>query len=396
MEAELSNVTYFPRLVNATDESIRPFCARRDPGHRDGGHRIMEDDYPDRRDAGFLHIPAPLPAPVVQPGRSTADRGLSVDAEPSTEVEPAVPDDLDPNADARPLPASLALLNRPYQELSIQVDPDARALWCRLCPDGPPSFTPSMLRELNMLHHDIRSLFASTSKEEQPPLLYYVQGSKIPGIYNMGGDFAFMKDCVARADRDSLKRYAFDCVESVHRILTGFNSPIVSIALIQGDALGGGFEGALCCNVIVAERSSRMGFPEILFNTFPGMGAYSIISRRLSPAVAERLIMSGKVHTAEEMYEMGLVDVIAEDGEGETAVRDFMKAGESRHRVRKAMFDVRQRVNPVTLDELHDVTELWTDHVLKLAPSDLRRMSHLQAAQIRRLSRLQKSVEAQR
>lgn len=279
-------------------------------------------------------------------------------------------------------------MNRPYRELSVRVDPDVGALWCRLCPNGPPSFTPSMLGELNLLHHDIRSLFDAREPDEVAPLLYYVQGSSIPGIYNMGGDFAFMKECVGRNDREALKRYAFDCVESVHRILTGFETPIVSIALIQGDALGGGFEGALCCNTIIAERSSRMGFPEILFNTFPGMGAYSILSRRLSPAIAERLIMGGKVYTAEEMYEMGLVDIIAEDGEGEAAVQKFMKAGASRHRVRKVMFDIRQRVNPVTLDELHAITEMWVDHVLRLVPSDLRRMSHLQAAQVRRLTRL--------
>lgn len=384
MEAKLSNVTYFPRPLDATEGSVRSLCVRRDFDGREIARRTPEIRAHDQmaadrgvgeRDVAGLHnpgsfttpFPASLAAPVIDAGK--------------------------PTNDAAPLPASLALLNRSYQELSVQVDPEARALWCRLSPDGPPSFTPSMLRELNVLHQDIRSLFASTAPDEQSPLLYYVQGSSIPGIYNMGGDFGFMKDCVARADREALKRYAFDCVESVHRILTGFDSPIVSIALVQGDALGGGFEGALCCNVIVAERSSRMGFPEILFNTFPGMGAYSILSRRLSPAAAERLIMSGKVHTAEEMYEMGLVDVIAEDGEGEAAVRDFMKSGASRHRVRKVMFDIRQRVNPVTLDELHEITEMWTDHVLKLAPSDLRRMSHLQAAQVRRLSRLQTNVE---
>ena len=292
------------------------------------------------------------------------------------------------------LPTARTLLNRSYSELNLHVDVEARALWCRLCPDGPPSFTPSMLRELELLHRDIENLLATHAGQTQPPLLYYVQGSSIPGIYNMGGDFAFMKGCVERDDRAALKRYAFDCVESVHRILTGFESPVISIALIQGDALGGGFEGALCCNTIIAERSSRMGFPEILFNTFPGMGAYSILSRRLSPAAAERLIMSGKVHTAEEMHEMGLVDIIAEDGRGEAAVRDFMKAGASRHRVRKVMFDIRQSVNPVTLQELHDITEMWVDHVLKLSPADLRRMSHLQAAQIRRLSRLRTETDA--
>jgi DSF synthase len=330
-EAELSNVTFFPRPAEAGDENVKTFSDRREP--------------------------------------SCGQQAISKGAE-------------------RGLPASLALLSRNYRELSVRVDPEERALWCRLRPNGPPSFTPSMLRELNLLHEDIRALFAANADSDHNPLNYYVQGSSIPGIYNMGGDFAFMKDCVARRDREALKRYAFDCVESVHRIMTGFDQSVISIALVQGDALGGGFEGALCCNVIVAERSSRMGFPEILFNTFPGMGAYSILARRLSPVVAERMIMSGKVYTAEEMHEMGLVDIVAEDGEGEAAVREYMKPCPSRHRVRKVMFDIRQRVNPVTLEELRDVTEMWTDHVLSLSPSDLRRMSHLRAAQERRLAKI--------
>jgi DSF synthase len=329
----LSNVTYFPRPAESGDESIKTFCDRRQPG-----------------------------------------------------VQPSPPAGM--SAETRSLPASLALLSRSYRELSVRVDPEEKALWCRLRPNGPPSFTPSMLRELNSLHADITSIFAANEGSDQSPLNYYVQGSAIPGIYNMGGDFGFMKDCVARRDREALKRYAFDCVESVHRIMTGFDQSVISIALIQGDALGGGFEGALCCNVIVAERSSRMGFPEILFNTFPGMGAYSTLARRLSPVMAERMIMTGKVYTAEEMYEMGLVDIIAEDGEGEAAVRAYMKPCPSKHRVRKVMFDIRQKVNPVTLAELHEITEMWTDHVLRLAPSDLRRMSHLKAAQERRLARL--------
>jgi DSF synthase len=48
---------------------------------------------------------------------------------------------------------------------------------------------------------------------------------------------------------------------------------VTTIALVQGDALGGGFETALSSNVLIAERSAKLGFPEILFNLFPGMGA---------------------------------------------------------------------------------------------------------------------------
>src|SRR3546814_13260948 len=98
----------------------------------------------------------------------------------------------------------------------------------------------------------------------------------------------------------------------------------VNIGLAQGDALGGGFEALMTFDVVVAERQARFGLPEILFGLFPGMGAYSILARRIGHAHAERMILGGKCYSAEEMYDMGLVHVIAEAGEGEQAVRDFI------------------------------------------------------------------------
>ena len=63
--------------------------------------------------------------------------------------------------------------------------------------------------------------------------------------------------------------------------MTNFGLPIVTISLVRGNALGGGFEIALSGDVIIAERSAMMGFPEILFNCFPGMGAFQTLSSRV-------------------------------------------------------------------------------------------------------------------
>ncbi len=285
---------------------------------------------------------------------------------------------------ARALPEQLRFLNNRYNELDVSIDPNTQALRCYMKPNGPPSFTPSMVRELIVLHRSIQGLFASLPLGAPPPFQYYVQGSRIPGIYNLGGDLAFLIDRITSGDREAIKRYAYDCVDAVYHIATGFGAPVVSIGLLQGNALGGGLEGALCCNVLIAERSVRMGFPEILFNSFPGMGAYSFVSRRLDAARAERMIFSGKVYTAEEMYEMGLVDVLVEDGGGEAAVRDYILNDRRSHAVRHAIFKMRQRVNPITLSELRDVTDMWVETAMHLDASDLRRMEHLQHAQIRR------------
>ncbi|OGI57239.1 MAG: hypothetical protein A2V58_06475 [Candidatus Muproteobacteria bacterium RBG_19FT_COMBO_61_10] len=55
------------------------------------------------------------------------------------------------------------------------------------------------------------------------------------------------------------------------------------------------------------------------------MGAYTLLARRLDPARAEKIILSGKIYSAEELYEMGVVDVLANDGEGEQAVYAYIK-----------------------------------------------------------------------
>ena len=107
---------------------------------------------------------------------------------------------------------------------------------------------------------------------------------------------------------------------------------------MQGDALGGGFECALSSSVLIAEEDARMGFPEILFNLFPGMGAYSFLSRKVGRRITEELITSGAIYTARELYDLGVVDVITPTGTGEAAVESFVRkharAGERppRHR----------------------------------------------------------------
>jgi DSF synthase len=56
---------------------------------------------------------------------------------------------------------------------------------------------------------------------------------------------------------------------------------------------------------LIAEESSRMGFPEVLFNLFPGMGAYSFLQRKVGRRVTEELITSGNTYTARQLYDMG-------------------------------------------------------------------------------------------
>jgi DSF synthase len=172
----------------------------------------------------------------------------------------------------------------------------------------------------------------------------------------------------------------------MHRRIQNYSCPtLTTISLVQGDALGGGFEAALASDVIVAEQSAQMGLPEILFNLFPGMGAYSLLSRRIGVRAAEELILSGKILPASELHAMGIVDVLAQDGQGEAAVRDWIARNAKRRNGMQAVFRARQLIHPVTREELDGIVELWVEAALRLSERDLKMMNRLARAQARRM-----------
>jgi DSF synthase len=156
---------------------------------------------------------------------------------------------------------------------------------------------------------------------------------------------------------------------------------MTTMALVQGDALGGGFEAALSASVLVAEESARMGFPEILFNLFPGMGAYSFLARRLGRRAAERIVTSGTIYSARELYDLGVVDVITPDGTGEAAVYSYVRKHAKQGNGRRGFERARNEFEPVTRDELMRVVAIWADAALHLEERDLRMMDRLVRAQ---------------
>ncbi|HMH32983.1 MAG TPA: enoyl-CoA hydratase/isomerase family protein [Puia sp.] len=84
------------------------------------------------------------------------------------------------------------------------------------------------------------------------------------------------------------------------------------IAAINGYAFGGGFEIALSCDMILARQYSKMGLPEINLNLIPGGGGTQRLARKLGTNLANEMIMTGRIATAEEMYQRGIINHIYE------------------------------------------------------------------------------------
>ena len=272
-----------------------------------------------------------------------------------------------------------------YTQSSVELDKDQSTAVLSMNPHPRPSFTPDLLDDMKAFQEEVaRRVRRDLDEGRQPEIRYTVLASEMEGIFNFGGDLSRFVDLIRAGDRESLLKYAMDCIEIVHGYSVGYDLPVTTIALVEGRAQGGGLEAALSCNVLIAERGTQLGFPEVLFNLFPGMGAYSFLSRKIAPSLAERMILSGRLYEAEELYEMGVVDVLAEPGEGRAKLREYVADADKHSSVRQLLHRVHNTHNRVPFEELRDITELWVDSALGLSDKELRTMERLVRAQNRR------------
>ena len=269
-----------------------------------------------------------------------------------------------------------------------QFEPATGTLWGYFnTAQGAPCFSVGLLKDIAAHEEAFAAARGRLALHgEICDVSHYVVASRTPGIFNMGGDLALFAMLIRTQDRDALEAYAKLCIDNVYRRVRNYSCPtLTTLSLVQGDALGGGFESALASDVIVAEESAQMGLPEILFNLFPGMGACSLLARRIGIRAAEELVLSGKILSATELHRLGVVDVLATDGQGETAVRNWIAKNEKRRNGLQAVLRARQFIHPVTREELDGIVALWVDAALRLGERDVKMMQRLVRAQIRRV-----------
>jgi DSF synthase len=261
-------------------------------------------------------------------------------------------------------------------QMSAWYEADRNIMWMMLHAHPRPCFNPALLNDISNL--------ARAAQQSGVPIDFWVTGSTVPGLYNVGGDLSYFAKHIRAGERAPLLAYARACVDAVYLAMTGFGVGAISIALVEGTALGGGFEAALAHEYVLAQKGVKLGFPEIAFNLYPGMGAYSLVSRKAHMRVAEQLISTGEAFPAEWHHEKGLVDRLFEEGEAYTATRTFVDSIRPKLNGIRAMLRTRRRVLPITKSELIDITEDWADSAFQLEEKDLAYMERLVMLQNRK------------
>ena len=265
---------------------------------------------------------------------------------------------------------------RPYKTLRLEFNPELHLLRVRTSVKPIQCYSLAAMSELQTLLSDISA--------NPGQVRHFVLSSDVPKVFNFGGDLALFVLLVRAGDVESLKLYGQRCVDLVWWMENAANLGVHTTVLCAGDTLGGGLESVLPFHKVIFERSANAGFPEVLFNLFPGMGAWDFTIRKAGFAVASEMILSGRLFSAEELHYRKLVDVVAEDGEGEEALERVVRDVDQRHRGTLAALRAQRLAAPIRYEALTEIVDLWAESALGLTDRDLRLMERLARAQARK------------
>lgn len=254
-----------------------------------------------------------------------------------------------------------------HSHISTFFDKKYGVHWAILNKDAPTRVTMEMLSDLQAVQEEIKNRIDRNSD-----INYQIFTSAIPGIFSLGGDLGLFARCSVSKDRATLEHYARATTDFVYNRATNYHKSVTTISVVKGAAFGGGFEGALGTNIIIAERQSLFSFPETRFGMFPGMGAFTLLKRRVPVHVAEEIIFSAKIYTAEQLYNMGVIDIVCDEGDGDSSATQFIA---KRHRQKKGIDSMQEMVAqfaPVDRSEMLAITDRWVEAALDLGEKERR------------------------
>jgi DSF synthase len=262
------------------------------------------------------------------------------------------------------------------RQLTAYYEEERNVIWMMLRAQPEPYFNLALANDVLELARAVR--------ESALPVDFWVTGSLTPATFSVGGDLGLVVDAIRSGGREPLAAYVNACVECVHAVASGFDLGAITIAMVEGVALGGGFSAALAHHFVLAQSDARLGFPEVACNLFPSMGGYSLAARKAGVRYAEELTGGGEAHAAEWHASRGLVDQLFGPGDGFIATRTFIDAMRPKLNAVRAMIRARRRMSQLTRAELLELTEDWIDTAFAVGDKDLAYMERLALLQGRR------------
>lgn len=243
-------------------------------------------------------------------------------------------------------------------------------LWLSFKESAPSHFSIPLINELSTIQKDISNRHVCGDKFPQ----FQVLSSDIPGVFSLGGDLEYFLKLIRTQDRDGLEEYSRKTIDLIWSMATGHRHNLFTISVVNGRCLGGGFETALASDLIIASKNSHFAFPEISFNMFPGMGALSLLRRRVSKSQAKKIVMSGSTYTAQEMFDMGIVDIICDEDQLYSEVYSYMDSYKNKINGLNALKHAYDIDEDLSYEKLMKIGQVWVDSAFNLSNRDVRIM----------------------
>jgi len=151
-----------------------------------------------------------------------------------------------------------------------------------------------------------------------------------------------------------------DFLERIHHVLNVLDAaPLTTIAAVHGVTFGGGFELALACDLIIADKMARFCFPELRLGLIPGFGGIPRLKRDLGNAVVRDLLLTGRSFNASKAQQIGLVSQVVAEGETLRAARaTAVQLGKF---ARQTAVTAKKFIKPIPYEELRQEIDLFCE-----------------------------------
>lgn len=186
--------------------------------------------------------------------------------------------------------------------------------------------------------------------------------STVRGGFSAGADLRELYQGLRDRPESEHEQGIREFLDRIHAVMNRLDMlPLTTIGLIHGICFGGGFELALTCDILIAERSARFGFPELRLGIIPGFGGIPRLRRDVSNAVVRDLLLTGRSINAKKAQAVGMVSQVVPAGEGLRAA--WATARQATKFDREAARTCKRFMKPLPVEELAQEKE----HFIRLA-----------------------------
>jgi enoyl-CoA hydratase/carnithine racemase len=202
--------------------------------------------------------------------------------------------------------------------------------------------------------------FAATLPELSREAHALIIHSTMKAGFSAGADLRELYEGSRGMEKDEAVRGVREFLRRTHGVMNTLDAaPLTTIAAVHGVTFGGGFELALVCDIIIADRMARFCFPELRLGLIPGFGGIPRLKRDLGNAVVRDLLMTGRSFNVIKAQQVGLVSQIAAEGEALRLAR--ATAAQVGKFDRRTAIAAKEFMKPIPYEELKREIEIFCE-----------------------------------